>query len=135
EWCAKEVLGHLIEAERRGFAGRIRQILAEADPPLATWDQEAVARARRDCEAPLADLLGEFTALRAASVELARGLGEADLGRSGRHPRVGDLGVGVLLNEWVYHDRDHLRQIHANVQAYVWANLGNAKGFYAPDGV
>ena len=24
EWCAKEVLGHLIESEGRGFAGRIR---------------------------------------------------------------------------------------------------------------
>ena len=28
EWCAQEVLGHLIEAEKRGFAGRIRIILA-----------------------------------------------------------------------------------------------------------
>ena len=24
EWCAREVIGHLIEAEKRGFAGRIR---------------------------------------------------------------------------------------------------------------
>jgi len=24
EWCIKEVLGHFIEAEQRGFAGRIR---------------------------------------------------------------------------------------------------------------
>ena len=30
EWCAKEVLGHLIEAERRGFAGRIRNWRCEA---------------------------------------------------------------------------------------------------------
>ena len=28
EWCVKEVLGHLIESEQRGFAGRIRIILA-----------------------------------------------------------------------------------------------------------
>src|ERR1700694_2867374 len=27
EWCALEVVGHLIEAERRGFAGRIRLLL------------------------------------------------------------------------------------------------------------
>ena len=34
EWCANEVVGHLIEAEQRGFAGRIRSIIAEdrADP-------------------------------------------------------------------------------------------------------
>ena len=134
EWCAKEVLGHLIEAERRGFAGRIRQILAECMPALATWDQEAVARERRDCERPLADLLGEFAALRAGSVEQVRGLREADLARAGLHPKVGALRVDELLAEWVYHDRDHLRQIQANVQAHVWAHLGNARRFYAPDG-
>jgi hypothetical protein len=42
----------MIEAERRGFAGRIRRILA-ADRPdipadLEDWDPPAVAEARRD---------------------------------------------------------------------------------------
>ena len=31
EWCIKEALGHLIESERRGFAGRIRTILAQQE--------------------------------------------------------------------------------------------------------
>ena len=44
EWCAKEVVGHLIEAERRGFAGRIRVILATESPQLETWDPDEVAR-------------------------------------------------------------------------------------------
>jgi len=47
EWCAKEVLGHLIETEKRGFAGRIRIILKSDSPQLEGWDQEAVARARK----------------------------------------------------------------------------------------
>ena len=34
EWCANEVVGHLIEAERRGFAGRIRRILASDRPAV-----------------------------------------------------------------------------------------------------
>src|SRR4029077_6966579 len=50
EWCANEVVGHLIEAERRGFAGRIRIILASERPALEGWDQPAVAAARHDCE-------------------------------------------------------------------------------------
>ena len=50
EWCVKEVLGHLVETEQRGFAGRIRIILAGDSPPLEGWDQEAVARARKDCD-------------------------------------------------------------------------------------
>src|SRR6266849_2983122 len=53
EWCAKECLGHLLEAERRGFNGRIRTILAQPEPVLPAWDQQAsnasaaIASARR----------------------------------------------------------------------------------------
>ena len=32
EWCILEVIGHLIEAEERGFAGRVRTLRAETDP-------------------------------------------------------------------------------------------------------
>ena len=57
EWCAKEVLGHLIEAERRGFAGRIRTILAANEPALEVWDQDAVAQARGDCARDVDEIL------------------------------------------------------------------------------
>src|SRR5262249_6391866 len=70
EWCAKEVVGHLIEAEHRGFAGRIRIILGADRPQLQTWDQTDVARARGDCGRPIAALLDELTALRRESASL-----------------------------------------------------------------
>src|SRR5262249_53612657 len=120
EWCAKEVVGHLIEAERRGFAGRIRIILGADRPPLQTWDQTDVARARGDCGRPIAALLDELTALRRDSASLVRALTTADLDRAGQHPKVGLLHVRDLLQEWVHHDRNHIRQALANVQAYVW---------------
>jgi ribosomal protein L30/L7E len=129
EWCAKEVLGHLIEAERRGFNGRIRTILAGTDPFLPTWDQEAVAEARRDCQQPVAKLLDEFLALRQDSVALVRGLKASDLPRGGQHETVGYLRVGDLLHEWTHHDRNHVRQMLANVQSYVWPHMGNAQKF------
>ena len=34
EWSINEIIGHLIEAERRGFAGRIKILLATKDPQL-----------------------------------------------------------------------------------------------------
>ena len=131
EWCAKEVLGHLIESERRGFAGRIRLILAGDEPLLEGWDQGEVARARRDCERPAAALTAEFDALRRDSVALVAGLRAADLARGGQHPKVGHLRVSDLLHEWVHHDRNHFRQILANVQAAVWPHMGNARRFSA----
>jgi DinB superfamily len=131
-WCAKEVLGHLIEAERRGFAGRIRQILTERESELTAWDQDSVARERRDCERPLASLLDEFLALRQDSAALVGALRPTELARGARHPQVGHLTVGDLIQEWVHHDRNHLRQILENVQAYVWPFMGNAQLFSQP---
>ena len=56
EWCVQEVLGHLIEAERRGFAGRIRIILDADAPMLERWEPADVARARGDCAKSAANL-------------------------------------------------------------------------------
>lgn len=133
EWCAKEILGHLIEAERRGFAGRIRTILEEDEPKLAAWDQVAVVRERRDCERDPAALLAEFVGLRDASAALVAGLRHTDLKRGGHHPKVGSLRIDDLLHEWVHHDRNHIRQLLANVQAFVWPGMGNAQRFSQPE--
>jgi hypothetical protein len=129
EWCVKEVLGHLIEAERRGFAGRIRIILDADTPSLERWDPPEVARARGDCGRPIAALLDELAGLREESASLVGRLIAADLDRAGRHPTVGLLRVRDLLQEWVHHDRNHVRQALANVQAYVWPAMGNSQRF------
>ena len=129
EWCVKETLGHLLEAERRGFNGRIRRILQERAPALPGWDQQAVARERQDCSRPLPDLLREFSDLRADSLRLVAGLQPSDLARGGEHEKVGHLRVADLLHEWVHHDRNHLKQMLSNIQAYVWPHMANAQKF------
>ena len=133
EWSANECVGHLIEAERRGFAGRIRHILSvSADRPpvhLDGWDPPAVAEARRDDLRSGSELAVEFEGLRADSLELLRGLRASDLERAGVHPEVGLLRVDELLGEWVHHDRNHVRQMLAVTQARVWDQMGNARRF------
>jgi hypothetical protein len=136
EWSANECVGHLIEAERRGFAGRIRRIVDAAHgdqpdlpPDLEAWDPPAVAEARRDHLREPRELVDEFLALRADGVALVRTLGPADLERSGLHPEVGLLRVDELLGEWVHHDRNHIRQMLAVAQARVWGQMGNARRF------
>src|SRR2546430_10492568 len=49
EWCANQVVGHLVEAEKRRLAGRIRAILAGQEKTTA-WDHAEVARTRNDCQ-------------------------------------------------------------------------------------
>ena len=131
EWCANEVIGHFIEAEERGFAGRIRTLLASDTPNLSGWDQEEVATARDDCARDPLVLLREFARLREPAIAMVRGLKPADLSRGGTHPQIGYVSVGELLSEWVYHDQNHIRQLLANLQAYVWPNMGSTQKFYS----
>src|SRR3954464_15779867 len=70
EWSANECLGHIIEADLRGFAGRIERILAEDGVGEQGWDQVQVAADRRDNERALADILAEFRTGRDAGIML-----------------------------------------------------------------
>jgi hypothetical protein len=129
EWCINECVGHVIEAEKRGFAGRIRIILGADDPDLPGWDRTSIAHARHDCDRAPDEIANEFGNVRSESLELIRALSPDQLARGGNHADVGRLTVNDLLHEWVHHDGNHLRQALANVQAYVWPDMGNAQRF------
>jgi hypothetical protein len=134
EWCANEIVGHLIEAEQRGFAGRIRAMLESHEPTLTRWDQPAVAAARRDHERETGPLLEELADLRADSLALIRGLTDDDLGRRGLHPTVGPLTVDEIAHEWVHHDREHLIQLLEIGRTFAWAGMGPTRRFTRPAG-
>lgn len=134
EWSAKEVLGHLIEADRRGFVGRIRAVVSQDRPTFETWDQPAVAAERRDAEREAEELIGEFLAEREQGLNFVAGLDPVACTRTGIHPVVGELSISDLLHEWVHHDREHLAQILAVTQSLVWPAMGNARRFSDPSG-
>ncbi len=129
EWCVNEVVGHMIEAEKRGFADRIQRTVTEDRPRELGWDQRAVARERKDCDRVAMSLFMEWMGLRHRSVELVRGLRADQLDRACMHAKVGELRVRDLLHEWIHHDRNHTKQILANVQARVWPHMGNSQKF------
>jgi len=85
---------------------------------------------RRDCIKSLNVLLEEFDATRCKAASFVAGLKQPDLSRGGIHPKLGLIRVENLLHEWIYHDLNHLRQIAANIQHFLWDSLGNLKSFY-----
>jgi hypothetical protein len=133
EWCVNEVVCHVIEAEKNGFAGRIRIILGADEPDLPTWDRDRIIKDRDDCARDPKELKQELTEIRRESVKLVRSLRPEQMPRGGLHPQVGRLTVDELLHEWVHHDSNHLRQALGNVQANVWQNMGNARRFTRPE--
>ncbi len=132
EWSANECVGHIIEADRRGFAGRIRRILGEDGVAEVGWNQIEVAAARRDWERPAADVIAEFVAGRDDGIALVEGLRDEDLERTAVHAAVGRVTVSNLLGEWVFHDRNHLRQLLANTQSRAWVGMSNTRRFSHP---
>ena len=129
EWSVSEVSGHLIETEARGFAGRIQRILMQPGYVCAPWDPLLVARDRRDNEKSAAALFAQFTTWRAESVVLLQTLTAEQLVRTAEHPVVGLLSINDLLHEWVFHDRNHVKQIMSNLQALVYVTSCNTHRF------
>jgi len=129
EWCANEVVGHMIEADRRGFAGRILLILEQPGRTLESWDPEQVARDRHDCDRDGRELIEELAALREEGLRMVEELRPKQLELSGEHPQIGALRVIDLLHEWPHHDRAHVQQVLKNTQAYVWPHMGSAQRF------
>lgn len=132
KWCANEIIGHLIDSDRRAFAGRIQRMITEDRPILETWDVNVVAVSRRDVERDTFELIAELERLRGAYAKLVEQLTPAQLARSAIHPRAGEFQVLDFVLEWPYHDRNHLRQILRVVQHYFWSKMGRIRDFIDP---
>jgi hypothetical protein len=124
-WSPYDVIGHLIHGEKTDWIPRARIIL-ESGParPFDPFDREAMLRLDRT--RPLGELLGEFTALRAANLDTLRGwkLTAADLAKPGAHPSLGAVTLAQLLATWVVHDLDHVVQVARVMAKQYTAEVG-----------
>ena len=110
EWAVVEVVAHVGDTEERALA-RVRRMLAEDDPLLPGYDQEALARDRNYIEMDLAEALDRFEAIRVEHVALLDGLDDAGWRRTGRHAEQGPMDVELYEHHVAGEDVDHLAQI------------------------
>lgn len=82
KWSVKEVVGHLMDAERV-FAYRALRFARADLTPLPGFDEDAWMPAARFDARPLAALLEEYAAVRAATLALFRSFDGAALTRIG----------------------------------------------------
>jgi uncharacterized damage-inducible protein DinB len=82
KWSAKEVLGHVNDAERI-FAYRALRIARNDSTPLEGFEQDDYVRNGPFGQRPLADLIEDFIAVRRATLSLLRNLDEAAWSRRG----------------------------------------------------
>ncbi len=116
EWSVLELVGHLADAELV-CSTRYRFILAHDRPELPGYDQDLWAERLRHRGGDPQELLALFRALRRANVELWRRTPAPDRDRYGVHAERGPESYEVTFRMIAGHDRFHLQQIRATLDA------------------
>lgn len=109
EWCAKQIIGHLIEAEGEVFTALIPGMLGR-DAPRG-W-QNVPSMVREECGADVGALLERWRELRVRGIALAGSLTDEDLLRTSEHNWHGGTTetVGDLFRHWPFHTDAHESQ-------------------------
>lgn len=109
KWTLKEVMAHVIDAERV-FSYRALRIARGDQTPLPGFDEKAWVPNSGANARTLADLLGELRAVRAATLELLRHLPKEAAARKGN---ASGKDVTVRALAWIIagHERHHVRII------------------------
>ena len=109
-WTVLEVLCHL-----RDYDGIFRQraelMVAEDYPHLPGYDHEALARERDYNRQDLRQVWAGLTQSRQATIQLFRGLTDAQWERAGIHPERGHFTLTDAVVQVGTHDCIHLEQI------------------------
>ena len=102
----KEVLGHLLDAERI-FAYRLLCIARGEQASLPGFDEDAYVAHAGFGARPLESLLEEYDLLRGSTLALLRGLDEASLGRMGLSNNS-PISVRALAWTLAGHEQHHM---------------------------
>ena len=110
KWSIIEVIQHLADVEIV-YGVRVRQMLAEKQPTMLTFDQDAWARELKYNERKLEAAMAQLHALRTVNLALFRSLTHEQWNRLGVHSERGVESVYVTALSLAVHDDIHLRQV------------------------
>ncbi len=124
-WSAHEVVIHCADSEIYA-AIRIRLLLAEPEPLIVGYDENAWARRFRYHASDPDLALGLVEAVRAHTSAMLAGLPGEYWGRMGRHSQSGPYGTDDWLRIYAEHLEVHAAQIRRNLVG--WQNREAASG-------
>jgi hypothetical protein len=107
KWSVREVLGHLIDAERV-FTYRALTFARADATALPAFDENAWAKSSNAGDRPLGDIVNEFEAVRGATVTMFRGFTEEQFTRSGT-ANNSPISVRALAYIIAGHERHHVK--------------------------
>ena len=112
KWTIRQIMAHLADAELVG-AHRLRLVIAENNPTLTSFDQNAWTKNLDYARRKPTQSLETFRRLRAENYELLKELPESAFDRVGSHTENGPMSLRRLLQGFADHAESHARQVQA----------------------
>lgn len=122
-WSIRQIMAHLADSEIVD-ADRLRRVIAEGNPTLMGYDQEAWARNLNYARRKISESLETFRRLRAENHELLKGLPEAVFERTGTHSERGPVTLRQLVELNAEHPEKHARQVQEIRRQYKQSRAG-----------
>jgi hypothetical protein len=112
QWSIRQIVAHVCDAEIVATM-RLRQIIAEENPRLQAWDQDAWAKNLDYAKRKPSQSLETFRRVRAENYELLKDLPEPVFHRTGMHTERGTITLLQLLRLMAEHAENHAAQLRA----------------------
>jgi hypothetical protein len=126
KWSIRQIVAHLADSELVA-AHRFRQVIAEEDPTLIAFNQEAWAARLDYARRKPKQSLETFRRLRAENYELLKELPATAFERAGNHNERGRLTLGQMLEGFANHAESHARQVQSIRDEYQKIKKSGAK--------
>jgi hypothetical protein len=117
KWSVRQIVCHLADAEAVGVM-RFRQLLAEENPTIAGWDQEAWATRLDADKRKISQALEIFRILRAGNYDLLKDQPAEAFERAGVHTKRGPMTLLDTLRAYAEHIEGHVKQLQGTRAAY-----------------
>ncbi len=117
KWSVRQIVCHLSDAEAVGVM-RFRQLVAEENPTMLAWDQEAWAHKLDYERRKISQALEIFRVLRFSNYELLKDLPESAFDRSGTHTTRGPMSLMTMVKLYAEHVEKHVQQLRGVRAAY-----------------
>jgi DinB superfamily len=110
KWSAREIVHHLADSETVSGI-RLKRLLAEDQPLIQGYDQEAYAVRLNYNAREIGPALEAFRSARANTAQLLDSMSEEDWQRQGTHSESGPYSVEDWLRIYADHAHNHAEQI------------------------
>lgn len=111
-WTVRQVVHHLPDSHMNSYI-RFKLAVTEDEPTIKPYDEARWARLQDAATADIGVSLALLETLHRRWVIFLRGLSEAQLSRTFRHPELGTISLDRNLALYAWHGRHHVAHITA----------------------